>query len=154
MANKTSKAQLRANKKWKQKNKIKVRMSRYRTTARTFIKHYAMRQEMNELIKIFENENSNGVYPILNSIKEDLIEKIMTIKELKNYIRNTLYGVITTSILKNEDENEDEDDKYMFFYLKGVEFKLILKLTEKNEIYENNKVKIKSIEPTKYKNNI
>ena len=148
--NKTSEAQLRANKKRKEKNKIKVRMSRYRTTARTFIRHYATRQELEEFIQIFENENPNGTYSILNNIKKELIGKITTIENLENYIINTLYGTITTNISKNNiiEENQ-QNQKYIFFSTRGVKFKLIIDLIEKNENYKNMKIKIKNIIPAK-----
>lgn len=147
--NKTSEAQLKANKRWNEKNKIKVRMSRYRTTARTFMRHYATRTDLEELNKIFENENPNGAITILNEIREYLIGKVFTMKDLEDYIINTLHGNITTSILQdNIIRGIYDGGECMFFYLRGAEFKLIADLEEKSETYKDVKVKIKHIVPT------
>ena len=47
----------KADKKWRRNNKEHVRYLRYRTTARTFARHYATREDIEELIQIFEDEN-------------------------------------------------------------------------------------------------
>ena len=54
---KTSEAQRRATKKWEEKNPERTRYLRYRTTARTFVRHWANDEDLKELIGIFENEN-------------------------------------------------------------------------------------------------
>lgn len=56
---KTSEAQARANKRWRKDNKEAHRIASYRSTARTFVRHYATEDEMEELQKIFEKENKN-----------------------------------------------------------------------------------------------
>lgn len=56
---KTSEAQARANKRWRKDNKEAHRAASYRSTARTFARHYATAEEMEELQKIFEKENKN-----------------------------------------------------------------------------------------------
>ena len=54
---KTSEAQRRATKKWEEKNPEKKRYLSYRTTARTFVRHWANDEDLKELVGIFENEN-------------------------------------------------------------------------------------------------
>ena len=54
---KVSEAQRRAIKKWEEKNPERKRYLRYRTTARTFVRHWANDEDLKELIGIFENEN-------------------------------------------------------------------------------------------------
>lgn len=58
--NKTSDAQIRAIKKWREDNKEAHRIASYRSTARTFARHYATSEDMEELQKIFEKENENS----------------------------------------------------------------------------------------------
>ena len=54
---KVSEAQRRAIKKWEEKNPERKRYLRYRTTARTFVRHWADDEDLKELVGIFENEN-------------------------------------------------------------------------------------------------
>ena len=54
---KVSEAQRRATKKWEEKNPERTRYLRYRTTARTFVRHWANDEDLKELVGIFENEN-------------------------------------------------------------------------------------------------
>ena len=54
---KVSEAQRRAIKKWEEKNPERKRYLRYRTTARTFVRHWAHDEDLKELVGIFENEN-------------------------------------------------------------------------------------------------
>lgn len=56
---KTSDAQMRAIKKWREDNKEAHRIASYRSTARTFARHYATADDMEELQEIFEKENDN-----------------------------------------------------------------------------------------------
>ena len=56
---KVSEAQRRATKKWEEKNPERKRYLSYRTTARTFVRHWANDEDLKELIGIFENENKN-----------------------------------------------------------------------------------------------
>lgn len=56
---KTSEAQARANKRWRKNNKEANRIASYRSTARTFVRHYATAEEMEELQEIFKKENKN-----------------------------------------------------------------------------------------------
>jgi len=60
MDKKTSEAQRRATKKWEKNNPEKVKYLRNRTAARTFARHYADREDMKELMEIFEKENENA----------------------------------------------------------------------------------------------
>ena len=57
---KTSEAQRRASKKWNENNPDKKRYLRARSGARTFARHYADREDMEELMRIFEKENKNA----------------------------------------------------------------------------------------------
>lgn len=56
---KTSEAQIRAIQRWRDDNKEANRIASYRSTARTFARHYATTEDMEELQKIFEKENKN-----------------------------------------------------------------------------------------------
>ncbi len=57
---KASEAQRRATKKWEKNNPERVKYLRNRTAARTFVRHYADDEDLQELIEIFENENENA----------------------------------------------------------------------------------------------
>lgn len=60
MANyKTSEAQRRATRKYKERNPEQTKISRYRSHARTFVRHYATEEDMAELEEIFKKENPN-----------------------------------------------------------------------------------------------
>ena len=66
---KVSEAQRRAIKKWEEKNPERKRYLRYRTTARTFVRHWANDEDLKELVGIFENENKKrGNTPPLKGI--------------------------------------------------------------------------------------
>ncbi len=55
-----SEAQLRANKKWSDKNKDKQRMYRYRSYARKFVRDLATDDDLKELRKMIDEKlNSN-----------------------------------------------------------------------------------------------
>ena len=57
---KVSEAQRRAIKKWEEKNPERKRYLRYRTTARTFVRHWAVDTDVAELLDIYKNENPNA----------------------------------------------------------------------------------------------
>lgn len=57
---KASEAQRRATKKWEKNNSERMKYLRNRTVARTFVRHYADEEDLQELIEIFENENENA----------------------------------------------------------------------------------------------
>ena len=57
---KTSKAQRRATKKWEERNPDRKRFLRNRSNARTFVRHYADKDDMNELNEIYKRENPNA----------------------------------------------------------------------------------------------
>lgn len=67
MEKKTSKSQMRATKKWKQKNKERNRFLSYRSTAFLFAKSYATKEDIEGLINVFQSENPNA--------KEEEVEK-------------------------------------------------------------------------------
>ena len=58
---KTTEAQRRASKKYKERNPEQTRINRYRSNAKTFVRYHAKEEDMKELLKIFKNENPNGV---------------------------------------------------------------------------------------------
>lgn len=53
---KVSEAQKRATKKWEQENPERRRYLRYRSNARTFVRHWATEEDFEELEKIFKNK--------------------------------------------------------------------------------------------------
>lgn len=57
---KASEAQRRATKKWEKNNPERVKYLRCRTTARTFVRHYADEEDLQELIEIYKKENPNS----------------------------------------------------------------------------------------------
>ena len=60
MENKTSDAQVKASRKWEEKNPDRKRYIRYRSNARTFVRHWADEEDLKELIDIFWDENPNA----------------------------------------------------------------------------------------------
>lgn len=58
--NKTSEAQLRASRAYEERNPEKTKIDRYRRNARTFFRHYATGDDIEELISIFKKENPNA----------------------------------------------------------------------------------------------
>lgn len=56
---KVSEAQKRASRKYEERNREKTRINSYRRTARLFVKSYATEEDMQELIKIY-NENKKS----------------------------------------------------------------------------------------------
>ena len=57
---KVSEAQRRATKRWEERNPDKKRYLRYRSNARTFVRHWADKEDMDELLEIYKNENKKG----------------------------------------------------------------------------------------------
>ena len=57
---KTTEAQRRAVKNNKKRNREQTKINSYKSSARTFVRHYATREELKELIEIFEKENPNN----------------------------------------------------------------------------------------------
>ena len=57
---KVSEAQRRATKRWEERNPDKKRYLRYRSNARTFVRHWADKEDMDELLEIYKNENPNA----------------------------------------------------------------------------------------------
>ena len=54
MTNKTPRSQLRATRNYEARNREKTRINGYKRTARLFVKTYASVDDMQELIKIYE----------------------------------------------------------------------------------------------------
>lgn len=57
---KTTEAQRRASRAYKKRNPEQTRINRYRSNARTFVRHHAKEEDMKELLEIFKKENPNG----------------------------------------------------------------------------------------------
>lgn len=57
--NKTSEAQLKAAKKWNDKNKDKQRVYRYRSYARKFVRDLATEDDLKELRKLIDDRLDN-----------------------------------------------------------------------------------------------
>lgn len=57
--NKVSEAQKKASRKYEELNREQTRINNYRRTARLFVKSYATEEDMQELIKIY-NENKKS----------------------------------------------------------------------------------------------
>ena len=57
---KVSEAQRRATKKWEERNPDKKRYLRHRSNARTFVRHWAVDEDVEELLEIYKNENPNA----------------------------------------------------------------------------------------------
>ncbi len=57
---KTTEAQRRASKNYKERNPEQTKINRYRANARTFVRHHATKDDIDDLIDIFERENPNG----------------------------------------------------------------------------------------------
>ena len=58
---KTTEAQRRASKKYKERNPEQTRINRYRSNARTFVRYHAKEEDIDDLVDIFKNENPNVV---------------------------------------------------------------------------------------------
>ncbi|NLY08515.1 MAG: hypothetical protein GXZ11_01230 [Tissierellia bacterium] len=59
---KTTEAQRRAARAWEERNPETKNYSRAKSNARTFARKYAKnREEIEELLQIFDNENSNAI---------------------------------------------------------------------------------------------
>ena len=58
---KVSDAQKKASRKYEERNREKTRTNNYRRTARLFVKLYATEEDMQELIKIYNENKDNRV---------------------------------------------------------------------------------------------
>lgn len=58
--NKVSDAQKRAIKKWEQENPERTKYLKYRSSARTFVRHWATEEDFEELEEIFRNSRKNN----------------------------------------------------------------------------------------------
>ena len=57
---KISEAQRRATRNWEKRNPEQKRYLRYRSNARTFVRHWAVDADAEELLEIYKNENPNA----------------------------------------------------------------------------------------------
>lgn len=57
---KTSEAQKKATQKQREHNPEQHKYNSYKTSARTFARHWATKDDMKDLIKIFQEENENA----------------------------------------------------------------------------------------------
>lgn len=58
---KVSEAQKKASRKYEERNREQTRVNNYRRTARLFVKSYASEEDMQELIKIYNENKDNRV---------------------------------------------------------------------------------------------
>ena len=58
---KVSEAQKNASRKYEERNREKTRINNYRRTASLFVKSYANEEDMQELIKIYNENKDNRV---------------------------------------------------------------------------------------------
>lgn len=58
---KVSEAQKNASRKYEERNREKTRINNYRRTARLFVKSYANEEDIQELIKIYNENKDNRV---------------------------------------------------------------------------------------------
>lgn len=59
MADKKEYNQVEANRRWRENNPDMAKYSRYKSNARTFVRHWATKEDLEDLIEIFNNENPN-----------------------------------------------------------------------------------------------
>ena len=57
---KTTEAQRRASRNYDKRNPEKTKVENYRRSARTFFRHHATQDDIDDLIDIFKRENPNG----------------------------------------------------------------------------------------------
>lgn len=62
--NKVSEAQKKASRKYEELNREKTRINNYRRTARLFVKSYATEEDMQELIKIYNENKKSWFYKL------------------------------------------------------------------------------------------
>ncbi|MBM0046755.1 hypothetical protein JNO63_06580 [Anaerococcus sp. mt242] len=58
---KTSEAQKRASRAYEERNPEKTKIDRYRRNAKTFFRHHATKDDIDELIDIYYKENPRGI---------------------------------------------------------------------------------------------
>ena len=56
---KSTEAQRRASRAYEDRNPEKTKIDRYKRNARTFFRHYATRDDIDELVDIYKKENPN-----------------------------------------------------------------------------------------------
>ena len=61
---KISDAQKKASRKYEERNREKTRINNYRRTARLFVKSYATEEDMQELIKIYNENKKSWFYKL------------------------------------------------------------------------------------------
>lgn len=58
MDNKTSQSQLKATKRWREKNKDKARYNSYKSSAKTFIRNHATLEDIKELRELLQEKEN------------------------------------------------------------------------------------------------
>lgn len=61
---KVSEAQKNASRKYEERNREKTRVNNYKRTARLFVKSYATEEDMQELIKIYNENKKSWFYKL------------------------------------------------------------------------------------------
>ncbi|WP_296113169.1 hypothetical protein [uncultured Anaerococcus sp.] len=57
---KTSDAQVKASRRWEKNNPERAKYIRNRSVAKTFVRHWANDDDIEELLEIYKNENPNS----------------------------------------------------------------------------------------------
>lgn len=57
---KTSQAQINAINRWRKNNPVANRINSYKQSAKTYVRHHATKEDLEELINIFYDENENA----------------------------------------------------------------------------------------------
>lgn len=60
MTDRTTEAQRRASRNYEKRNPEKTKIENYKRSARTFFRHYATDEDIDELMEIFNKENPNA----------------------------------------------------------------------------------------------
>lgn len=56
---KSTEARIRASRAYEERNPEKTKIDRYKRNARTFFRHYATKEDIDELVDIYKQENPN-----------------------------------------------------------------------------------------------
>ena len=56
---KSTEARIRASRTYEERNPEKTKIDRYKRNARTFFRHYATKEDIDELVDIYKQENPN-----------------------------------------------------------------------------------------------
>ena len=90
--NKVSEAQKKASRKYEELNREKTRINNYRRTARLFVKSYATEEDMQELIRIY-NENKKSWFYSKRNVKKK-VTQILGYPAMKNKTCSSRFSTV------------------------------------------------------------